>query len=124
MHTTLFFVLALAGALVTVAAAPDKALGMALLSAVVDQNGNLDRGAGIVSSARVSIGQYEVIFNQDVRECTYVATVGGTTIDTYTNKMIASPARRDQQDNGVWVRVSAGSGHVDAPFHLTVVCGR
>lgn len=127
MRAGLMLALALAGALAAapVAAAPDQTLGPALLSAVVDSDGSLARGAGAVSSARLGTGQYEVIFNRDVRDCTYGATVGSAATGGLAPSA-ASPARRLGQDNGVFVRVSAGTtgNNIDRPFHLTAFCVR
>jgi hypothetical protein len=78
MSSKSFFALALAAALVTapasVRAAPDQTLGVALMSAVVNQLGTLLRGVGAVSATRNSEGNYRVIFNREVLgKCTYVA---------------------------------------------------
>jgi hypothetical protein len=44
--------------------------------AVVDSDGTLVRGSISAISASGSGGEYEVIFNRDVSECAYVATIG------------------------------------------------
>jgi hypothetical protein len=44
--------------------------------ALIDRAGLVARGKGVASSARLTTGQYEVIFNRSVRNCVYVATVG------------------------------------------------
>ena len=48
------------------------------LFAVVEPDGRLARGCGAVSSQKVDIevGAYEVIFDRNVRDCAYVATIG------------------------------------------------
>jgi len=55
--------------------APDKTLGMALLSARVAADGTLEGGAGVVSSQRNSAGNYGVTFNRDVSSCDLSASV-------------------------------------------------
>jgi hypothetical protein len=78
MRSKSLLILALAAALVgapaSTRAAPDQTLGVALMSAVVNQLGTLLRGAGAVSATRNSTGNYRVIFNRQVLgKCTYVA---------------------------------------------------
>src|SRR4051812_28059558 len=45
-------------------------------TAVVNSDGTLDRGKGVVSSLKLATGQYEVIFTRNVRQCVYNATIG------------------------------------------------
>ena len=47
--------------------------------ASVDQNGNLVRNKGAASAQRNGPGTYQVIFNQDVTGCVYLANPGGPT---------------------------------------------
>jgi hypothetical protein len=44
--------------------------------AVISNAGATVRGRGTASSARTGDGQYQVIFDRDVRGCTYFATLG------------------------------------------------
>src|SRR5688500_8720112 len=44
--------------------------------AVIDADGAFVRGKGVVSSANLGAGAYEVIFNKNIRGCGYVATIG------------------------------------------------
>ena len=66
-------------------AAADQALGMAIMSAVVNSAGNLMRGSGAVSSVRNGVGYYVVTFERSVHDCTISAISanasagGGTT---------------------------------------------
>lgn len=78
MRSKSLLALALATALVaapaSTRAAPDQTLGVALMSAVVNQSGTLLRGAGAVSATFIGTGTYRVIFNREVLgKCTYVA---------------------------------------------------
>ena len=58
--------------------AADMTLGMALMSAIVDAEGNLVSGAGAVSARKVNDqGFFEVFFQRTVGNCTSVASVGG-----------------------------------------------
>ena len=58
------------------------------LTAVVNSSGSLARSQGTTSAGRVVAGGYEVIFNQDVTNCTYLASTG--------NPASGTPARRDR----------------------------
>ena len=58
------------------AAAVWTGFGTSLLSAVVDTDGTLVRGSGATSSINANPGSYRVIFKRNVRQCTYVATIG------------------------------------------------
>jgi hypothetical protein len=92
------------------------------LTAVVNASGSLARSQGTTSAGRISAGSYEVIFNQNVTACTYVATRG----DPGTGDPAAGEigvASRVGNANGVFVltRNSAGVA-ADGAFHLIVVC--
>jgi len=82
MRSKSLLILVLASAFVaapaSTRAAPDQTLGVALMSAVVNQLGTLLRGAGAVSATRNGTGNYRVIFNREVLgKCTYVAMAEG-----------------------------------------------
>ena len=63
-----------------VALVPATAAGMPptaqALFAVVEANGALARGFGVVSAARLAVGQYQVVFNHDVTRSAFIATLG------------------------------------------------
>jgi hypothetical protein len=93
------------------------------LFAVVNSNGSLARGLGAVSSRGTGlIGNYEVIFNRDVRNCAYVATIGRF------NTGVAAPgeitvASRGGNNNGVFLTLKDSAGNRRAEgFHLVVTC--
>src|SRR3954469_19309526 len=50
--------------------------------AVVNSNGQAVRGRDISSAARTEEGRYQVIFNANVRNCGYYATIGGISAST------------------------------------------
>jgi hypothetical protein len=92
------------------------------LTAVVNASGSIQRSQGTTSAGRLAAGQYEVIFNQAVTGCTYVATLGDPTTGTPSAGEIGV-ASRSGNANGVFV-VTRGSAGVatDLSFHLVVVC--
>jgi hypothetical protein len=94
-----------------------------VLWVVVEANGDLSRGSGVVSTAKFQTppGEYEVIFDQDVSACSYQATVGQS--DSGSTDGFATVARRAGNANGVFLVTSNASGtQADRPFHLSVFC--
>lgn len=95
---------------------------MTRLWAVVNGSGSIARGAGTTSSGRLGAGVYEVIFNQNVQNCVYVASVGDSAEGTGTSGA-ATTARRAGNANGVRVETRNLAGAAaDRAFHLIVVC--
>ena len=95
---------------------------VARLTAVVNASGSLARSQGTTSAGRLAAGRYEVIFNQAVTACTYVATLGDpATSDPPAGEI--GVASRTGNANGVLVLTRGSFGGVtDLPFHLVVVC--
>jgi hypothetical protein len=101
-----------------------KADGMSL-TAVVAANGSASRALGAVSSTRLGEGNYEVIFNRDVRPCTYAATIGDIGAANPGDGLV-NVSQRATNVNGVQVRTSNANGTNNPPadrsFHLIVSC--
>ena len=93
------------------------------LTAVVNSSGSIARSQGTTSAGRVQTGAYEVLFNQNVSACTYVATLGDPSTGVPPSGEIGV-STRSTNPNGVLVvtRNSAGTLAVDSSFHLVVVC--
>ena len=92
-----------------------------LFWAVVAANGVLSRGFGVVSSTRVAVGQYQVVFSHDVTRSAYVGSIG------LTGAVGASPSGeiavvgRFGVPNGVFVQTFTSAGvAADRAFHLTI----
>src|SRR5262249_524490 len=74
----------------------------------INENGTKARGANVVSSTKlvptVNDGRYEVIFNRNVANCSYIASVGvtGNVGDVFTPVTITT-ATRAGNANGVFV---------------------
>lgn len=91
------------------------------LAAVVSGAGALNRG-NAVSASRLAAGTYEVLFNRNVSNCIFIATIGGPGGETPVG--LVSAALRGGNVNGVFVLTSNTLGvAVDLPFNLNVVCG-
>jgi hypothetical protein len=91
--------------------------------AVVAAAGTLSRGHGATSTARSGEGQYQVVFDTDVKNCAYFATLGDTGDGSPPAGEISVSSLAGNA-NGVLVvtRDSAGAATADRPFHLIVSC--
>lgn len=101
-----------------------------LLWAVVDGDGTLERSSEGVTSAElldgvVPSGDYAVVFDRDVSECAFQATVGRPGVNSNPNPGYAQVASwADDPTNGVIVftKDAAGAGTESRGFHLLVTC--
>ncbi|MDP8969752.1 MAG: cell wall-binding repeat-containing protein [Actinomycetota bacterium] len=98
------------------------------LFAVVEVDGSLVRGSGVVSSERldpvVPDGDYAVVFDRDISGCAYQATVGRPGVNVGPTPGYAVVANwQDDPTNGVIVFTKGVDGAgADRGFHLTVTC--
>ena len=92
--------------------------------AVVNGAGQAVRGRDISSVARTSEGRYQVIFNGNVRNCGYYATIGDPSASAPPSHSEISVSSLGSNVNGVAVRTqNGGNGNqLDRPFHLVVMC--
>jgi hypothetical protein len=91
--------------------------------AVVDDNGITARGRGVVSSQRLGTGLYEVIFNRNVRSCSYVATVGLSGSSGFSSSGEMTVVGRVSSVNGVFLTSTDSAGTLtDRGFHLQILC--
>jgi hypothetical protein len=91
--------------------------------AIVNGSGSLARGVNATSAGRLGPGQYEVIFNQDVQNCTWHATIGDPTNIAAGNAGFANTGRRPGNVAGVRVNTrNAAGGLADRNFHVLVIC--
>jgi hypothetical protein len=94
-----------------------------VLWAVVDFEGHLARDEGARDANRLSTGRYEVLFNQNVRNCAYVASIGLSTSQGAATPGQISTAGRNGARNGVFVSTQDSSGALaNRSFHLAVFC--
>jgi hypothetical protein len=92
--------------------------------AVIGADGHPVRGRDVASAARISEGRYQVIFNGDVRNCGYWATVGDDSAAAPPQNTQISVSSLGSNVNGIAVRTENGSNgsELDRPFHLLVMC--
>jgi hypothetical protein len=90
--------------------------------AVVTSAGVLARGRGIASASRTSEGRYQVIFERDVRNCAFIATIADAGAAAPPQGEIAASALSSNV-NGVAIRTENSNGAAaDRPFHLIAPC--
>jgi hypothetical protein len=90
--------------------------------AAVTSAGLLARGRSVSSAARTSEGRYQVIFDRDVRNCAYLATIADAGAAAPPQGEIGASAVSTNV-NGVAVRTENSAGNpADRPFHLIVPC--
>jgi hypothetical protein len=93
-------------------------------SAVVNADGTIARGKGVVSVTHsAGAGSYIVFFNKNVRNCTYVATIGlGGASGTSARGFITTVGAAAGED-GVFVTTDDTAGNpAERGFHLYVGC--
>ena len=92
--------------------------------AVVNGAGQAVRGRDISSVARTSEGRYQVIFNGNVRNCSYFATIGDVSASAPPSHSEISVSSLGSNVNGVAIRTqNGGNGNqLNRPFHLVVLC--
>jgi hypothetical protein len=90
--------------------------------AVVSNVGATVRGRLVASSAQTGPGQYQVIFDRDVRNCVYAATLGDESAAGPGNGQI-SVTSAAANVNGVRVVTRNSGGEAEnRSFHLIVSC--
>jgi hypothetical protein len=102
-------------------AGPPGAAATALW-AVVDQNGTLVRNKGAASAQKNAVGQYQVIFSQDVTGCSYQLTPGGPGTGISWGEVSASQLPNVAAGVRVFILNTAGTAFQDTPFYLAVFC--
>lgn len=96
--------------------------------AVVDSDGTLVRGSGVVSAARLFapdvLGAYQVDFKRDVTNCALIATLGRTdSLSLNPDAGEIGAAYRNGLETGVFVKTRDSSGaEANRSFHLAVLC--
>jgi hypothetical protein len=92
--------------------------------AVVNAGGQAVRGRDISSVARTGEGRYQVIFNGNVRNCGYFATIGDASASGPPQNSQISVSSLASNVNGVSVRTENGTNgnELDRAFHLIIMC--
>jgi hypothetical protein len=90
--------------------------------AVISNVGAAVRARGVASSAQTGTGQYQVVFDRDVRGCVYLATLGDESASGPGTGQIAVTSAANNV-NGVRVVTRNSDGTLaDRSFHLMASC--
>ena len=90
--------------------------------AVIADTGAAVRSRGVASSAQTGTGQYQVVFDRDVRQCVYSATLGDESASgPGTGQIAVTSAASNVNGVRVVTRDSTGAA-VNRSFHLVVSC--
>jgi hypothetical protein len=90
--------------------------------AVIADTGAAVRSRGVASSAQTGTGQYQVVFDRDVRQCVYSATLGDESASgPGTGQIAVTSAASNVNGVRVVTRNSDGTS-VNRSFHLIVSC--
>jgi hypothetical protein len=94
-----------------------------LLSAVVNADGSLARGVGAASVSTSGTGNKIVIFDRNVRDCTYTASVGLSGASGTSAAGFITVVGAAIDENGVFVTTDDILGaSTDLGFHLHLTC--
>ena len=102
---------------------PSAALAEGVVrQAVVSDVGAMVRGRGVAASAQTGTGQYQVVFDRDVRQCIYTATLGDESASgPGTGQIAVTSAASNVNGVRVVTRDSTGA-QANRSFHLVVSC--
>jgi hypothetical protein len=110
------------GASASRAAAQDYVTSLSL-SATVNSAGSLQRNVGAVSATRLGLGQYELIFNQNILACGWEATIGSPAASGTEPTGEIALVNRAGNANGLFLTTFDSNGNpADRGFHASVEC--
>ena len=90
--------------------------------AVISDVGGTVRGRGVASSARSGDGQYQVVFDRDVRNCVYAATLGDESAAGAGNGQISVTSAAANVNAVRVVTRNSNGANENRSFHLIVSC--
>jgi hypothetical protein len=90
--------------------------------AVISELGAVVRGRGAASASKTGAGQYQVVFDADVHNCAYFATLGDPGAGLPPIGEIGTGSATGNANGVVVVTRDSTGANVDRPFHLTVSC--
>jgi hypothetical protein len=92
--------------------------------AVINADGSIARGSGLVSASHLTTGAYQIVFNHNITLCVFDATAGLSTFSGSIPATIVTVVGRAGTNNGVFLETFNTSGTpTDQGFHLYVKCG-
>jgi hypothetical protein len=97
-------------------------IGEMPLFALVANDGQLVRGRGVATTAKVSVGSYTVSFDRDVSGCVYTATVGGRGGVPPEPRFITTDLGGSMKTVIIEAWTVDARNRADTSFHLVVRC--
>jgi hypothetical protein len=92
------------------------------LFALVANDGQLVRGRGVATTAKVSSGSYTVSFDRDVSGCVYIVTVGGRGGVPPEPRFITTDLGGSMKTVIIEAWAADARTRADTSFHLVVQC--
>ena len=93
-----------------------------LRHAVISNVGGAVRARGVTSSAQTGDGQYQVVFDRDVRNCVYNATLGDESAAGAGNGQISVTSSAANVNAVRVVTRNSNGANENRSFHLIVSC--
>ncbi len=91
--------------------------------AVVNSNGTIVRGKGLLSVTKLGTGVYDVRFVRNITPCSWLGTVGFGQFSGSTGPAMITITGRVTTNNGLFVTTfNSAGGAADFPFHADVIC--
>ena len=91
--------------------------------AVVGSDGTIARKLNAKSASHLDVGEYEVLFNSNVRGCAYTGTVGLPGSSGSSDPGYMTVVGRASNSKGVYIETFDSTGaRADLGFHLLVSC--
>ena len=119
--STLVLTATLAASPATLDAAPDRTLGMAIMSALVAADGTLVRGTGVKTAQRLDEGRYFITFDRSVANCDIVVSLNSGDGASFAGQATGATFLNGNAD----VRTRDSSGTLtDRRFFAIVFCGK
>jgi hypothetical protein len=93
------------------------------VTAVVGRDGRVDRGLGLRSVRHSRKGVYVPRFNRNIKECTWVGSIGKPGFSGSEGPGFITITGRNGTNNGLYVTTFDVAGEpANRPFHIVVVC--
>jgi len=108
--------------LATMGTVPSATIANTAGSYAVVNNGVLLRNRNVVSVTQLSVGNYQVTFNQNVSQCAYVASAGNVAVGNTGNDDSAVVRPSGNSANAVTVSTFAAGAAANRDFYLVVLC--
>jgi hypothetical protein len=107
-------------------AAADNTQGMAIMSAIVLDNGTLHHPVGVTSATRFAAGSYELVFERPITNCAATASSGALYgVNAFYSRLVNTAYTTGEPTKiTVYTRHTPDLNFADATFHIIVFCAK